>query len=260
MDAYREQQLRLLETIAGQAAIAVRNAKLFESETRAKNERDEFLSLVTHEIKNPLTSIRGYAAIVRESAGRGDVAPIGEAVRVIEAESAKILRLTEDLLDASRMSAGRFSVRLEKVDLASIARQVVQKYEATSSHKFDCHLPASTAPLKGDPIRLSQVVENLVSNAVKYSPPGSTVHLAMRWEARTVFLSIRDEGGGIPPERLSFLFERFYRVEEEGSLVKGTGLGLFISREIIRMHGGNISVESNVGQGSKFTVELPLEA
>jgi signal transduction histidine kinase len=259
-DVYGPPQHRLLQTIAAQAAIAVRNAQLFESEKQAKDERDEFLSLVTHEIKNPLTSIRGYAGIAHATSAAGDVVGTAEALRVIEGESAKILRLTEDLLDASRMTAGRFSVKFEDVDLGGVVMGIVRKYEATTTHRFDCAVPEEFGLVEADPIRLAQVIENLVSNAVKYSQPETTVTISLRSEGGRAFLSIGDKGNGIPPERLAQIFERFYRVEEEGSSVPGTGLGLFISQEIVRMHGGTISVESQPGRGSTFTVELPLKA
>jgi signal transduction histidine kinase len=258
-DAYGPPQIRLLQTIAGQTAIAVRNAQLFESEKRAKNERDEFLSLVTHEIKNPLTSVRGYAALAEQSARGGDVEATVEAIKVIEGESGKILRLTEDLLDASRMTAGRFAVRKEPLDLSKLVAQITRRYEITATQTIRCTLP-DRCEVEGDPIRLSQVVENLLSNALKYSPAGTTVEILLRREIARAVLSVRDEGSGIPPEQVPYLFERFYRVEEEGSTVKGTGLGLFISREIVRMHGGDISVESTPGRGSVFTIELPAKA
>jgi signal transduction histidine kinase len=257
-DVYGGSQFRVLQTIAGQAAIAVRNAQLFESEKRAKDERDEFLSLVTHEIKNPLTSIRGYATLAEQSARTADLEATLEAMRVIEGESAKILRLTEDLLDASRMTAGLFAVQASKADLAEIVRHVTRKYEATSKHRFELSIPEGFPEIAGDPTRLSQVVENLVSNAVKYSPEDRTVRLELRTDGSRVALAVRDEGPGIPPDRLPLVFERFYRIEEEGRTVKGTGLGLFISREIVRMHGGELFAESTPGRGSVFTMTLPV--
>lgn len=256
-DVYGVSQIQLLQTIAGQAAIAVRNAQLFQSEKQATSERDEFLSLVTHEIKNPLTSIKGYASLVEESALAGDQEALREGLSVIRGETAKILRLTEDLLDASKMSAGRFSVELDDVDLAMLVKQVAKKYSDTVGHAIDVELDGVLPSIKGDPVRLSQVVENLVSNAVKYSPDGGKITISLRSGGGRVHLRVKDEGQGIAPDKQPLLFQRFYRVEEGGQTVKGTGLGLFISREIIQMHGGTIHLESTLGEGSCFTVELP---
>lgn len=259
-DVYGQSQFRLLQTIAAQAAIAIRNAQLFESEKEAKNERDEFLSLVTHEIKNPLTSINGYAVLGEQAVGANDNESTLDAIKVIRGETAKILRLTEDLLDASKMTAGRFTIVRENLDLVDLVSQIARKHSATSNHKIDLHIAENVPSIEGDPVRLSQVVENLVSNAVKYSPEGSTVTIGLDSSDGLVRLRVRDEGNGIAPDKGAMIFERFYRVEEDGRMVKGTGLGLFISREIVRMHGGDITFESVIGFGTTFLVELPIKA
>lgn len=257
-DVYGSSQYRLLQTIAGQAAIAVRNAQLFESEKQAKNERDEFLSLVTHEIKNPLTSINGYAVLGEQAVGANDSDSALEAIQVIRGETAKILRLTEDLLDVSKMTAGRFSITHEDVDLAEIVSQTARKYAATSGRRVDLSIPEDFPIIQGDSMRLSQVIENLVSNAAKYSPDGSTISITLDSLGGVVHLRVRDEGNGIPPDKAPLIFERFFRVEEDGRTVKGTGLGLFISREIVRAHGGDIRFESAIGYGTTFLVEIPV--
>jgi len=257
-DVYGDSQIRLLQTIAGQAAIAVRNAQLFQSEKQAKSERDEFLSLVTHEIKNPLTSIQGYASLAEASSAAGDQDGLREATGVIRGETAKILRLTEDLLDASKMTAGLFSVQPQELDLAEIVGQMARKYAATSTHKVDLNGIGQRLMVNGDPVRLSQVIENLLSNAVKYSPERSTIAVSVEKRQGKAYVRVKDEGEGIPFEKQQLIFQRFYRVEEGGQTVKGTGLGLFISREIVRMHGGTIQLESAGGSGSTFIVELPV--
>ncbi|HVT43738.1 MAG TPA: GAF domain-containing sensor histidine kinase [Thermoanaerobaculia bacterium] len=259
MDIYGPSQFRLLQTMAAQAAIAIRNAQLFQSEEEANRERDEFVSLVTHEIKNPLTSITGYAELAEESIQRQELDSSVESLRVIRDESKKILRLAEDLLDASKMAAGKFSVRFEQVDLREIVDGIARKYARTTTHEIEVSVQTELPPLDGDPIRLSQVVENLVSNAVKYSDGQSRIIITLARADERAVMTVRDFGNGIPPQKQPLIFERFYRVEEDGLAVKGTGLGLFISREIVRMHGGNITVQSTLGEGSLFCVELPIE-
>jgi signal transduction histidine kinase len=257
-DVYRQSELRLLQTIAAQAAVAVRNAQLFRSEQTAKNERDEFLSLVTHEIKNPLTSIQGYADIGEKALESGDRELVIEALSVVRTETKRILRLTEDLLDASKAAAGKFTVKFEVVPLGPLVREIVSRYEATTRRSITYQEEEKVSPVKADPVRLSQVIENLVSNAVKYSPPGSPISVTLQQNGGYVRLSVTDQGLGIPPEKLPLIFERFYRVTDGGGTeVKGTGLGLFITREIVRMHGGEIQVESTPEKGSTFTVDLP---
>lgn len=259
-EVYGPSQFRLLQTIAAQAAIAVRNAQLYKSEEQANRDRDEFVSVVTHEIKNPLTSIRGYSELAQDAIHRHDEKAAVDAIDVIRAEAKKILRLTEDLLEVSKMEAGKFSMKIENVDLASIVARVAEKYERTSSHDIERDIPRDIPIIDGDATRLSQVVENLVSNAVKYSPDGKPIRVSLESGRTEVLLRIRDYGIGIPEDKQQLIFERFFRVEEGSTQVKGTGLGLFITREIVRMHHGSIRVESAVGEGTTFIVELPIRS
>jgi signal transduction histidine kinase len=259
-DIYRPSHTQLLQTIAAQAAIAIRNAQLFESEQRARSERDEFLSLVTHEIKNPLTSITGYTDFAGEAIKTNDPEGALESLTIVRSEARRILRLAEDLLDASKMSAGRFTVKMEQVDLPSLASQIANRYATTTGRKIELKVKGEFPPVRGDALRLSQVVENLVSNAVKYSPPETPIGISLDADDTRVLLSVVDRGPGIPKQKIPLIFERFYRLEENGQMVKGTGLGLFISREIVKMHGGAIHVSSREGEGSTFTVELPRQS
>jgi signal transduction histidine kinase len=257
---YGRWQYRILETIAAQAAIAIRNAQLFESEREANRERDEFISLVTHEIKSPLTSISGYVDLARESVSSGDPGGAVESLHVVKAESRKILQLVEDLLDSSKMDAGRFSLDWDEVDLVSLTEQVVELYRGTSRQQIRLRVPERLPMIWGDRLRLGQVVENLVSNACKYSPAGTEIVVTLVPSSDNVQVVVSDRGTGIPPEKLPKIFERFYRVEEGAQVVKGTGLGLYITRQIVQMHGGSIDVESKPGVGTTFTVVLPIRS
>ena len=258
-DTYGPSQFRLLQTIAGQAAGAIRNAQLFESEQRARDERDEFLSLVTHEIKNPLTSITGYTDFAEDAVKRSDSQSALESLEIVRSEAKRILRLAEDLLDASRMSAGRFTLKMEEVDLPKVVEQIANRYAATNSRRIELVIPPDFPRVAGDSLRLGQVVENLISNAVKYSPEESPIQVCVDAGEGKIHLSVSDRGPGIPKEKIPLIFERFYRLEENGQVVKGTGLGLFITKEIVRMHGGSIFVKSREGEGSTFIVELPRQ-
>jgi signal transduction histidine kinase len=189
------------------------------------------------------------------SSGKTDGA--ANAMHVIRNEANRILRLAEDLLDASRMEGGRFSLQLEKVDFPDIVQSVTKKYAATSPHRIAVRIEGELPIVECDRMRFEQVVENLLSNAVKYSPGEEPIEVNVGAAGDEIRLEVRDHGIGIPPEKLPLIFERFYRVEEEGQTVKGTGIGLYVSREIVRMHGGDITVSSHPGEGSTFTVHLP---
>lgn len=257
-DVYGKQQVQLLKTIASQAAIAIRNAELLRREQQAIAERDEFLSLTTHEIKNPLTSIRGYLELAEGAIAEGKPEEAIESLQVVRTESLKIQRFAEDLLEVSRIGGGRFTIHPEETDLAEITSRVVQRYADTSEQQVLLTLEQRLPMVECDPVRIGQAIENLVSNAVKYSPDSGRIEVALSSRGDGVILTVRDEGIGIPESKIPLIFERFYRVEEAGKTVKGTGLGLFITREIIRMHGGTIRVESAAGEGSTFLVELPI--
>ncbi len=257
-DVYGKQQVQLLKTIASQAAIAIRNAELLRREQQAIDERDEFLSLTTHEIKNPLTSVRGYLELAEGSIREGKTDEAIESLQVVRNEAHKIQRFAEDLLEVSRIGGGKFTIQPTETDLAEITSRVVQRYADTSEQHVLLTLEQRLPKVYCDPVRISQAVENLVSNAVKYSPDTGRIEVSLASHGDRVVLSVRDEGIGIPESKIPLVFERFYRVEEAGTTVKGTGLGLFITREIVRMHGGTIRAESREGEGSTFTIELPV--
>lgn len=258
-DSYGRGQFRLLETIAAQAATAIRNAQLFESERQANKERDEFISLVTHEIKSPLTSISGYTDLARDGIGEGEHGQVRDYLGVIKGEARKILRLVEDLLDASRMDAGHFTIEPERTDLERIVVEVVERYRRTCSQAIELRKEGAVPPLQADPVRIDQVIDNLVSNACKYSKPDSTIVVTLADRTDTAQIIVSDDGDGIEPSKLPRLFERFYRAGMVGGgSAKGTGLGLYITKQIVEMHGGTIEVESGPGVGTTFTVELPI--
>lgn len=258
-DVYGPAERQLLETLAAQTAVSLRNAELFRREQLAIAERDEFLSLTTHEIKNPLTSIRGYLSLAQDAIRAGDSEQTLQSLQVVGSEALRIQRFAEDLLEISRIGGGKFTVQPEMVDPSEVVAQVVERYSHTSPQTISLTIAEGVPRIKADPVRLSQAVENLVSNAVKYSPEHARIDVLISKERETLRIQVRDEGLGIPEAKLPLIFERFYRVEEAGTTVKGTGLGLFITREIVRMHGGTIEVTSKPGEGSVFTVDLPLD-
>lgn len=257
-DVYTREQQQLLQTIASQAATALRNAELLRREQKAIAERDEFLSVTTHEIKNPLTSVLGYLQIARAEIEQGHLESAAESLDVVESEALKIQRFAEDLLEVSRIGGGRFTIRFGEADLERVVSEVVRRYGDTSEHEVYLRIDSPLPKIVGDEIRLGQVVENLISNAIKYSPNGRRVDVVLSADDEMIVLRVSDQGIGIPASKVPLIFERFYRVENEGEMIKGTGLGLFISREIVRMHGGEVAVESVEGTGSVFSVELPV--
>lgn len=254
-DAWDQRQVELLEMMASQAAVALRNAELFRREQQARSELDEFFSVVTHEIRNPLTTIQGYADML--ALGDADEEQVRGSAGVIREEVTRILRLAQDLLDASKAREGKFSVSPEEVDLVPLVSRIADRWSGTSARRIAVSSQRESVIAWADPARVAQVVENLVSNAVKYSGAQEviTAEIGTSGDGEAV-IEISNTGAGIPPEKSKRLFERFYRLDEGGE-VQGSGLGLYISREIVRAHGGDLTVRSTPGEKTTFRVTLP---
>ncbi len=224
--------------------------------------KDTFISVVSHELKTPVSIIKGYAETLRNPKARADSALVDDMLTDIVQEADRLASLVDDLLDASRLQAGGLPFRdVEDVDLSLIAERVVERYRPrTSKHELILSFPEEFPEVEGDPERLEQVLDNLVSNAIKYSPHGGTVEVRGRANPAEIVISVTDQGVGIPLDEQERIFDRFYRVEgPETRAVAGTGLGLYLTRAIVEAHGGRCWVTSTPGRGSTFYVALPRE-
>jgi PAS domain S-box-containing protein len=225
------------------------------SERRALERlQQEFLAIVTHELKTPLASIKGLAQLMQRRGAYSD-----RSLGMVVAQADRLARLIDDLLDVSRLEAGRLALRRVSLDLVELARTTTDQAQATT-HTHQLRVVTNAHPVTGhwDRDRLAQVMQNLLTNAIKYSSGGEIVTqvTAVDHEAR---VSVTDHGTGIAPEALDRLFSRFYRTEAASdSTTQGMGLGLYISKGLIEAHGGRLWVESALGQGSTFTFTLPL--
>ena len=264
-----------LMTVAAQLALALERERLLVSEREAanalseQNERlreldqmkDQFVSSVSHELRTPLTSMVGYLEILLQ----GEVGELTDDqrrfVEIVDRNSHRLNDLIEDILVTSRMDSGRFSLERTSVDLAQLAMQQIESIRATANQKeVEVRLSVSdeVPTFSGDPMRLGQLLDNLLSNAVKFTPSGGVVGVSIARRGARAHLEVTDTGVGVPAEELDQLFQRFFRAST-ATTVKGTGLGLSIAKSIVEGHGGTISVDSRVGAGTTFSVELPLE-
>jgi PAS domain S-box-containing protein len=224
--------------------------------------KDIFISVVSHELKTPVSIIKGYAETLLRPEARRNPALMEEMLTAITDEADRLTQLMDDLLDASQLQAGGLPFNeAEEVDLQEIARRVIDRYaHQTSNHHLTMEFPEDFPIIQGDPQRLEQALDNLVANAIKYSPHGGEVRIQAEVKPAEVIIEVSDEGLGIPMDEQERIFERFYRVESpETRAVPGTGLGLYLTRAIIQAHGGRCWVQSTPNEGSTFYMVLPLE-
>jgi NO-binding membrane sensor protein with MHYT domain/anti-sigma regulatory factor (Ser/Thr protein kinase) len=257
-------EVAVAEELGRRAGAAMENARLFHEAQEAIRIRDEFLSIASHELNTPLTPLQLHlqrleAALASADGGAVPAPLVSSAVAVALRQTARMKRLVSELLDISRIRLGRLALERDGVDLEAVARRAVARlgFELEQSGSR-CEVQARGA-LVGhwDGARLEQVVASLLANAVKYGQ-GRPIDVTLTGEGGVAQLAVRDRGMGIPPEDRQRIFERFERAASRN--FGGLGLGLYIVRQIVEAHGGSIHVESALGEGSTFTVLLPLEA
>jgi len=221
--------------------------------------REEFLSIAAHELKTPITVLRGFAqlAAMRLNQPKVDVAQIQAMMQSIDAQTRRITSLIENLLDVSRLERGQFTISPEHVDLRSVINQADwANWPVIDTTRLRVEMPGHPVVTNVDPLRIEQLVTNLLSNAVKYSPEDSPIEVRLVELGDHLELSVRDHGAGIEPSKQEHLFERFFQAHGD-SHRSGMGLGLFISRQIVHAHGGEIRAEFPDDGGSRFVVTLP---
>lgn len=263
----RAAERETLDAVANQLATAIRNARLLEElgRVQAQHELDrmkaEFISVVSHELRTPLGIIKGYATTLLRPDIAIDSQTQQEFLEAVTDESDKLNRMIEDLLDASRLQAGRFQVDRRTVSLRDLVQGALAGLEpqlTTRGHLLRVSLPAEEATVLIDPARFEQVIRNLVDNADRYSEPGTAIEVDARRDSQDIVVSVRDYGDGIPSDEMEEIFGPFYRgrnARRRGA--SGTGLGLAICRGIVEAHGGRLWAESAPGEGSVFTFSIP---
>jgi K+-sensing histidine kinase KdpD len=260
---------RLLVSLANHAALAVDNLHLLDEARKVAALREldrmktELLGTVSHELRTPLGSIKGYATTLLSHGNKLRKEEQREFLEIIDSEADRLRDLIENLLDLSRLEAGVLRIDREPVRLAATAREVTRKVQlATPNHEIRLDWPTDDPTVNADQKRIYQVVQNLLTNAVKYSPTGGCITLTGHVERRELVISVADEGLGMPAAELDRIFDRFHRVQSAVSRgIGGTGLGLAICKGLVEAHGGRIWAESEgEGKGSTFRFTLPLLA
>ncbi|HZR44337.1 MAG TPA: ATP-binding protein, partial [Ktedonobacteraceae bacterium] len=221
--------------------------------------KDEFIGVVSHELKTPVTSLKGYTQLLKRWFLQASDERTVTMLSKMEAQVNKLTLLIEDLLEVTRIESGKLQLRRSSFDFQSLIREMVEDIQRTSTtHTIEMDL-SSPIMLTVDRERIGQVLTNLLTNAVKYSPLADRVVVKTREQQGMVITSVQDFGIGIPKEQQSHIFERFYRVEgEQRRTYPGLGLGLYIAAEFVKRHQGIIWLESSEGKGTTFSFSLPI--
>lgn len=267
--SFPQEDRDVLLTIARQYSQALERGRLYLMAEQARGVaeaavwvRDQFLSVAAHELRNPLTALLGNTQLLeRRANGGGALAPAEQRrLHTIAAQARRLNQMLTDLLDLSHLEMGQFGITREALDLAALVAMILAETQAQlTSHTLSYAPSPAPVVVLGDTLRLEQVLQNLLSNAIKYSPAGGVVTVRVAPQGQRVALQVADQGVGIAAEVVPHIFQRFYRGDGgDGQRIGGTGIGLYVVSEIIRLHDGEIQVESAEGQGSTFTAWLPL--
>jgi len=229
-----------------------------EAERRLQQLQDNFIATISHELCTPLGFIKGYATTLLREDTNWDDGARKEFLTIIDEETDRLRELIDNMLDSSRLQSGTLRMRYQRLHMNELLSEACARASSRFREVQMHYGPCEKVIAQVDPLRFVQVFDNLVSNAVKYAP-GSPVFISMTAFENECCITIRDQGPGISEEHLEHLFERFYRVPESSGNVHGTGLGLYICREIIVAHGGKMTVESRVSEGTAFHIFLPVD-
>jgi signal transduction histidine kinase len=252
--------LELAEAVAGRAASALDNCLLYEEIQRADQRKNEFLATLSHELRNPLAPMRTALHMLRS--GTFEAERGRSLLETMDRQVAQMTRLVDDLLDISRITRGAIELRPEMLDVCDEVRHALESCRGAleaGRHTLEVDLPASPLALRADRVRLQQILENIILNAVKYTEPGGRIEIAAAAEGDDVVIRVRDNGIGIQPDKLAQVFDLFVQVDASPDRIrKGLGIGLALVRDLVQRHGGTVQAHSEgLGKGSTFTIRLP---
>jgi signal transduction histidine kinase len=240
----------------GGCVVVLQDVTHFKKLEKVKN---EFIATASHDLRNPITSINGYSMLIQQAG------PLSEAqtdfAKRIQRAAEHMTELVENMLDLAKMDLNA-EIKQEQIDVSQLIWELADEFQPQAEGRHQLLTLGETrsgVKVQGDRLKLRQALRNLIGNAIKYTPEGGTVVISMKQDDGTISVSIQDSGYGIPAAELPNIFKRFYRVRNNGDdEIEGNGLGLAIVKAIAEQHGGDVTVESEVGKGSCFTVSLPV--
>ncbi|MEO9004295.1 MAG: hybrid sensor histidine kinase/response regulator [Ginsengibacter sp.] len=240
----------------------MQNTLLEEIEFRKEAERkkDEFISIASHELKTPLTSIKGYIQLLERSIDDSDIPTIKNRVSKVRSQIEKLNQLVADLLDVSNIENGKLKFNRKYFSIDALLDSVIEFMQHSNPEFKITRVGSAGKEIFGDDMRIEQVIVNFITNAIKYSPGTNEIRVTTKICDNKLYFSVKDFGIGIPAEHQKSIFGKFYRADENSNRFQGLGIGLYISREIIIRHHGEIGVDSTEGHGSEFYFYLPLSS
>lgn len=240
--------------------IEIQEALLEEIEFRKRAERkkDEFISIASHELKTPLTSVKGYVQLLERSIDKGDIPTVKKHLEKAQIQLDKLNDLIADLLDISKIESGKLKFNMKHFNLDVLMESILEIIHQSNPEFRIIKTGSVPQEVFADEMRIEQVIVNFLTNAIKYAPGTTEVHINLAVENDRVIVKVKDFGIGIHPEQQKNVFDKFFRVEETAIHFQGLGIGLYISSEIIRRHGGTVGVNSVFGEGSEFYFNIPL--
>lgn len=255
-DKFTQEHENLIESIAAQTAMALENAKLYVEVQQLNKKKDEFIGLASHELKTPVTSLKGYLQIIdKKLTDDNNRSFVSKAVRQVD----KLSSLIADLLDISKIESGQLALSYSHFDLITVAQDIIEFHQyMAKNHHIIFESSTDSLMVFADQQRIEQVINNLLSNAIKYCPHAEKVIVSVAKLNNAAIVKVQDFGMGISKDQQKRIFSRFYRVEETATHISGLGIGLYISKQIIDRHNGKLTVESEPGQGSLFSFEIPV--
>ena len=220
--------------------------------------KSTFISVISHELKTPVALIKGYVGTLRREDANWDREIVKDSLAVIEEEADRLTGLIENLLDASRLQAGGLSISLSDVAINVVADRIANRFQTQSSiHNIVVDFPENFPIVMGDETRLEQVLSNLISNGIKYSPQGGEIRVSGQVRPAQVIVCVSDDGPGVAPEDIPHIFDRFYRSSNAKRTTKGAGLGLYLARAVVEAHGGRIWADPRPGNGARICFSIP---
>lgn len=236
--------------------IALREEIEFRKE--AERKKDEFISIASHELKTPMTSIKGYIQLLERSLDKDDKETIRKRLHKVQNQIDKLNILIADLLDISKIESGKLKFNKKHFQFDDLLDHLIEIMQQSNPQVKILKNGSVNGTIFGDEMRLEQVIINFITNAIKYGPDGKEILITTEIRGNEVYFSVRDHGIGMSTEHLQKVFDKFYRIEETSERFQGLGIGLYICKEIIERHNGKIGVDSALGEGSEFYFKIPL--